>query len=127
MREKARIKATLNILQNIWEKNQDLRFVQLLVMLEIIPNTPWTWFYTEDHDLFKLQSYIEPRDYLLWWTRWKNGNKELSYRVISKMSNAHIANIIEDYKQWMKISDNMINEFKKELAYREKNNIFITD
>ena len=127
MREKARIKATLNIIQNVWEKNQDLRFVQLLVMLNIVPNTPWTWFYTEDYDLFKLQSYIEPRDYLLWWTRWKTGKKELSYRVISKMSNAHIASIIEDYKQWMKISDFLINEFKKELAYREKNNIFITD
>ncbi len=127
MREKARIKATLNILQNAWEKNQDLRFVQLLVMLNIIPNTPWMWFYKEDHDLFKSQSYIEPRDYLLWWTRWKTGKKELSYRVISKMSNAHIANIIEDYKNWMKISDFLINEFKKELAYREKNNIFIAD
>ncbi len=127
MRKKERIRPTLKIIESFWEKNPDLRFTQVLVWLNIIPNMPWMWFYKEDHDLFEWQEYIQDRDCTLWWSYWKDWKSNIQYRLLSKMSNAHLANIIEDHKEWMKISDDMVKKIKNELDYRKENNIFIAD
>ena len=48
MRERARIKRILKLIEDKWTKNQDWRLTQVLVNTGIIPNFPGFWYYLED-------------------------------------------------------------------------------
>ncbi len=48
MRDKKRIKPYLKKIEEFWLKNPDLRFTQVLVNMDIIPNFPGMWYYKED-------------------------------------------------------------------------------
>ena len=48
MRNKNRIKPFLEKIEKYWMKNPDLRFTQVIVSMEIIPNFPGMWYYKED-------------------------------------------------------------------------------
>ena len=48
MRDKKRIKIILSILEEIWERNPDFRFGQLLINLRIIKDDLETWQNEDD-------------------------------------------------------------------------------
>lgn len=48
MRNKKRIKPYLKKIEKFWLKHPELRFTQVLVNLDIIPNFPGMWYYKED-------------------------------------------------------------------------------
>lgn len=123
MRSKERIRPTLKIIESFWEKNPDLRLTQVLVVLWIVPNSPWRWFYKEWNILFDDQDHIPVRDYFLLWTYWKDWKWKIQYRLLSKMSNAHLWNIIDTQQ----LTDDTRNILQNELDYRKENNIFIAD
>lgn len=127
MRKRERIKPTLKIIQEYRESNPDLRFVQVLVCLGIIPNFPWMWFHKEENELFKDQNEIPVRDYFLRGTYGKSWKDKLSYRLLSKMSNAHIHNILNDNSGMQKLSDRVESILKDELKYREDRKIMIEE
>lgn len=49
MRNKERIKPYLKQIEKFWLENPDLRFTQVLVNMNIIPNFPGMWYYKEDN------------------------------------------------------------------------------
>ena len=55
MRDKKRIKRITKLLESIWEKQSDIRFGQLLINLQIIPDDFNVW--NNEDDL--LENYLE--------------------------------------------------------------------
>lgn len=60
------------------------------------------------------------RKYFKWGTRGKNGNQPLVFKALKKLDTDHIEAIIETQTQ---IPEWRYNIFKKELKYREENNL----
>ena len=48
MRDKERIEPYLKRIEEYWLEFPDLRFTQVLVNMNIIPNFPGNWYYKED-------------------------------------------------------------------------------
>ena len=48
MRNLDRIKPYLEKIEKFWKEHPDLRFTQVLVNMNIIPNFPGSWYYKED-------------------------------------------------------------------------------
>ncbi len=62
MRDKKRIKIILSILEEIWERNPDFRFGQLLINLRIIKDDFETW-QNEDDLLEEYLTKIKDEEY----------------------------------------------------------------
>ncbi len=57
MREKARIKRILKKLERLWNKHPDLRFFQLLINFNLIPDT--RYWNIEDTDIEEILDLIK--------------------------------------------------------------------
>jgi hypothetical protein len=83
-------------IRTFWKLNPDLRFSQVLVSLNILPNIPGSWFYTEEEEILERLG-IPARDYLLWGQYFnKDGTKmdKPIRRPIKDMDTDHIKNIL---------------------------------
>jgi len=120
-------KKDINELQKIWEDNPDLRFTQLLVNTNIIPNVPGSWYYQEDLEFMVDDLGVAPRDCLLWGSYGKDGKDgkgPVKHLLLREMTNQHIEAILETQAH---VKGKLREYFNTELDYREENDIVITD
>lgn len=100
-----------------WNLHPDLRFTQVLVNLNIIPNNPGFWYYMEENEILQRLG-LNVREYLLWGQRYdKDMNllPEVVYKTISHMDTGHIKAIIDG--GWCR-SETYLDCFKEELKLR---------
>ena len=94
-----RIKRMEDVIEQTWLDNPDWRITQVLVNLKLIPNKPGNWYYKEDESWLKLQR-VDPREYMMWKTRFDDKGKLLPKPVINfikDLKTDHIQNILKDY------------------------------
>jgi hypothetical protein len=107
-------------IKQYWLENPDLRFAQVLVNLNIVPNESGIWYYTEEYDILDNQE-VPRREFLLWGQNYdKDMNRlpETKWAPIKDMSTEHIMAILDGgYANNSLIHQ---SEFNKELARREK-------
>ena len=72
---------------------------------------PW-----EELSLYSDDSFEKLREGIEWGSRGKNGNEELHYKPISKISSNHINSILSK----IKIAEYMKELFEKEISYRNE-------
>jgi len=115
------VESSRNEIRTIWLQDQDLRFSQVLVNNDWLPNKPGFWYYDEETSVL-LEQGVEPRNCLLWGTYGKNPNvwdPDLApkYKLIKTLSDDHIQAILDTQKQ---ISDLYRETFEKELKLRKE-------
>ena len=110
----------LSEIKSFWLDNPDLRFSQVLIAKEIIPNTPGSWYYREDSEILEELGF-EDREFLLWG---QNYDKDMNllpktiYRPIKDLNTDHIEAILNG--NWCRY-ERHLNCFKKELKLRNDN------
>ena len=72
---------------------------------------PW-----EELSLYSDDPFEILRENITWGSRGKNGNEELHYKPISKMSSNHIKSILSK----IKLAEYMKELFEKEISYRNE-------
>lgn len=80
-----------------WKKAPDLRFLQLLTVLEYIPNVPGFWFHLEETDWLIHEKLAEAEDILLWGVNFDKDNNRLPktlWKPISSLNTGHIQAIL---------------------------------
>lgn len=105
-------------IKSFWLENPDLRFSQVLVGMQIIPNVVGSWYYIEENEILE-QLGIEPREYLLWgqyFDKDMNRLPEPIYRPIKDLETDHIKAILDG--DWCRL-DEYKECFKNELKRRE--------
>ena len=83
-------------IKTYWLDNPDLRFSQVLVNLEIIPNVPGTWYYMEEYEILEALGY-KSEDVNYWGTNFDkdmNALEKTIWRPISELKPDHIENIL---------------------------------
>lgn len=117
-----------NIIDNIplikekWHDMPDLRFSQILIRLNFIPNSFGFWYYYEEDDILKLQGY-KPRDYKFWGNIYNKDGEllpETNYILVKNMNIDHMQKLIDG--KWLRegtemykvILDELINRLRKE-------------
>lgn len=94
---KTEIFKNIHSIRTFWYDNPDLRFSQVLISSNLIPNYPGTWFYYEEDEILIDQGH-EPRDVLFWG---RNYNKEMErlprteWILIKDMSTDHIQAVLD--------------------------------
>lgn len=104
-------------IREFWLDNEDLRFSQVLVAKEVIPNIPGSWYYMEENEILD-QLGFAPRNYLLWgqvFDKDMNRLPEPIYRPIKDLETGHIQAILDG--NWCRL-DNYKECFKNELKLR---------
>jgi hypothetical protein len=91
-----------NIINNIliirenWMTIPDLRFSQILIYLNYIPNLSGTWYYYEEDEILELQGY-KPREYTFWgnlYDKDRNQLPEINYILVKDLNIDHMENLI---------------------------------
>ena len=77
----------------------------------------------EDLTIYDTDEIEKIREHFLWGTYGKTGNEKLQYKKLCDMSNMHIKAIIVDNFS----PEHVLNIFKREIQYRNTNNISISD
>ena len=88
-------------LKELWEENQDWRFVQLLTNCCVL-NPFVGFYYTEDERLFINMGLIDARDIYFWRNNYdKKGNllKNPCFSTISEITTEHLLNIIKHHEE----------------------------
>nr|DAV67749.1 MAG TPA: Protein of unknown function (DUF1040) [Caudoviricetes sp.] len=88
-------------LKELWEENQDWRFVQLLTNCCVL-NPSVGFYYTEDERLFINMGLIDARDIYFWRNNYdKKGNllKNPCFSTISEITTEHLLNIIKHHEE----------------------------
>lgn len=98
-----------NYILNIWLENQDMRFSQILIKLNILPNLPGSWYYIEDDDIL-IEQGISQREILFWGTYGKNGKQPFKWVLLKNMNTEHIKAVIITQKQIKKTYKKALNE-----------------
>jgi len=89
MRPAARIKPILSIIEEAWNKNPDLRLMQLL-------ENAWACFYTDDLTwLVECIGYCYGTTPLLWGTYVGKSKQPLRYVPLEQLETSHIRKILE--------------------------------
>jgi len=98
------VESTITVIEDNWEdiieswkENQDLRFFQLLIMLEYIPNIPGSWFYIEEDQWLIKNKLAKSEDILLWGNNYDVDNVRLPetiWKPISSLNTSHIQAIL---------------------------------
>jgi len=79
---------------NFWLENQDLRFSQILIKLNIISNYSGFWYYKEEYEILLEQNNLA-RDILFWGTYGKDGKQPLKHILIKDMNLEHLKNVLK--------------------------------
>lgn len=101
----------------VWEQTPNLRFSQILIKMEIIPNM---WFHQEEPDILIKQG-VQEREVYLWGV---NFDKEMNrlpktdWRLIKDLTTEHIEAIIDG--GFVREGSKYYGVFKRELEYRNK-------
>jgi hypothetical protein len=108
-----------------WKKNPDLRFMQLLTVLEYVPNVVGFWFNLEESDWIIDKKLAEAEDILLWGVNFDVDNNRLPktiWKPISSLNTVHIQAILKgDFTRNIEY----IKLFNKVLASRGEEEINI--
>jgi len=105
----------INNIKNNWYISQHLRFSQILVNFNYIPNIPGTWYYYENDEILKKQGW-KPRDYIFWASIYdKDGNKlnEYKYSLIKDLNISHMQKLIDN--DWIS------NDYLRKIVEQEIN------
>jgi len=114
-RSKERIKPFLEWIEKEWNKQPDLRFTQLCVSLNIVPNTPGGWFYQEEYNL--PENFEDVRKFLTWGTYGKGGKTKLKVAYLKDMDKDHIEACLKTQET---MSEYYREYFELELEYRRR-------
>jgi hypothetical protein len=106
-------------IEEYWNENQDLRFGQMLINLNIIPDSFAAWI-DEEYEILMAQG-IAPEDCLYWTSYYdKEGNpleKSVS-KLICELDTEHILKIMELF--YNRLDDVYKQAFNNELDKREE-------
>jgi hypothetical protein len=83
-------------IEEFWKDNSDLRFSQVLVNLEIIPNYPGFWYYWDEYEILEQQGY-DPAEVNYWgiiFDKDMNPLSEMIFKPIKELDTKHIEAII---------------------------------
>ena len=100
-----------------WSDNPDLRFTQVLISLELIPNIDGFWYYIEEDEVLEKLGF-RPQSYLLWgqyFDKDMNRLPEPIWRPIQDLDTDHILAILNG--KYTK-SKQYIDAFKRTLGSR---------
>lgn len=107
-----------------WLENPDLRFSQILVNLNYIPNAPGLWYYEEEYDIL-IDQGAEPRDVLYWGKNYdkdENLLPETEYILIKDLTTDHIKGIFKFIKKnKQRLPDLWKSTLENELKLRKGN------
>jgi hypothetical protein len=110
-------------IENFWKENPDLRLTQVLVIKNIIPNSPGMWYHTEESSYVIQNGLKEPREILFWGQNYdKDMNllPETRFILIKDMAKDHIEAILRDCDEGRyDINEYYLEVFKNELKLRE--------
>ncbi len=109
------INDNIDEITDFWKECQDLRISQVLVSMNIIPNSSGMWYYMEEDDIL-LQQGNNLADILLWGTFGKSGKDPFKRIPISSMTTDHIQACLDNVPN---IHPKYIQTMKKELKDRE--------
>jgi len=112
------VKYHYDIIKEFWENNPDYRFTQVLITMNIYPNSPGVWFYWEDDVWFP--DYEDKREVICWGSYGKSGKEKLKIILLPYMKTDHIETIL---KTQIDISKQFEEIFEKELQWRKENNV----
>lgn len=82
--------------KEFWLQNSDLRFSQVLVSLEYIPNIPGAWYYMEEDEILEKLGY-PLEEILLWGTNYDKDMNRLPntiWKPINELESDHLRAII---------------------------------
>lgn len=88
-------------IQKFWEENPDLRLTQVLVNMDIIPNIPGTWYYTEEVDYVVERGWIKFEDINFWGVNYTADGKRLPstvYKTLSEIDDQHVLAILKHFE-----------------------------
>lgn len=118
MRPTERIENFFRLLKEEWIKQSpDLRFGQFLFNNGIVDMNQQMYHKEAFEILHDHFPNIEPREYIFWGTRGKDGKQPLKYILLKHLMSDHIEAILETQKQMNKFYK---KEFEKELKQRRK-------
>ena len=121
-------KITLNLyeIHDYWKQYPDLRLTQVLVNLNLMPNTPGTWYYTEETQWMIENEILEPREILFWGRNFTKTMKKLNktqWILIKDMDTEHIKAVVEGHNHPLKLpwcKEPYLTYFKNELKLRNE-------
>jgi hypothetical protein len=103
-----------------WEADPDLRLVQVLTILNIIPNVPGMWFYLEESEYLLEKKLVKPEEILFWGTYGKDGKQSFKQIAIKDMTSEHLQACLDTQKR---LSPLYKKTMKKVLRSRKLNTI----
>jgi hypothetical protein len=103
-------------IREFWENNPDLRFGQMLINLNLIPDKFNIW--NDEETQILIDQGISIRDIFKWRTYGKLGDQPLTFILLKDMSDDHIKNCIKNLPN---LHPTVKEYFKDELNFREKN------
>jgi hypothetical protein len=115
-----------NIINNIpiirehWMHMPDLRFSQILIYLDYVPNLSGGWFYYEEDEILEIQGY-KPREYTFWgnlYDKDKNKLPEVNYILVKDLNIDHMQNLIDG--NWIKNGTKIYKIISDELKIRSR-------
>lgn len=80
-----------------WKSNPDLRFGQMLVNMNILPNVPGMWYYDEEDEILINQGH-DAAEVLFWGQNFDKDMNRLPktiWRPISEMTSDHIQAVLD--------------------------------
>lgn len=99
----------VNKIREYWLKHPDLRLTQVLVGLEIIPNTLGFWFYTEETDYVVQKGILNFDEINYWGINYDKDNIKLPetiWKPLKELEIDHIRNILK----WFDDNEGYINK-----------------
>lgn len=105
-------------IRECWMNMSDLRFSQILIYLDYIPNLSGSWYYYEEDEILEMQGY-KPREYTFWGNLYdKNQNKlpEVNYILVKDLNIDHMQNLING--NWLRKGTRIYKIISDELKMR---------
>jgi len=87
--------SNIDDINNYWKDNPDLRLIQVLTNLDIIPNLSGFKYFVEEVDYLIDFKFVKPEKIMFWGTYGKDGKQPLKYVVLDDMESSHIEAVLK--------------------------------
>jgi hypothetical protein len=106
------------LVKKYWKENPDLRLIQVLINLNLLPHTVGFYYYFEEDELLIDSGLIEPSHILFWGKLYKDATLTAKYKspiyvLIKDLSTEHIKNIFK----YLNISKETLNTLRETKTY----------